>query len=112
MAIEEKDLIDPEDAPSNRFEDEENQYINDFFAEQDPENPMDEETKASHIPILRRKWITNKISSDDFKRALFAFKHFKVVKYARFFQSLFYFLGYERHEICEEGTNKLFWKKA
>jgi len=25
---------------------------------------------------------------------------------------LFYFLGYKREEICEEGTNKLWWKKA
>lgn len=45
MQKNDKDLIDPEDAAVNRFEEEENQYINDFFAEQDPENPMDEETK-------------------------------------------------------------------
>lgn len=82
MAIEEKDLIDPEDAPSNRFDDEENQFINDFFAEQnDPENPMDDETRSHHVPVLRWQWITNKISSDEFKKALYAFKHFKVVKY-------------------------------
>lgn len=30
----------------------------------------------------------------------------------RLWQSLFYLLGYERHQICLEGTNKLFWKYA
>ena len=82
---EEKILIDPEDAPSNRFEDEENQFINDFFAEQDPEEPMDEETKQSHIPKLRWKWITNKICSDEFKKHFLDLKKFKVVKFPWFF---------------------------
>lgn len=112
MHNEEKILIDPEDAPSNRFEDEENQFINDFFAEQDPEEPMDEETKQSHIPKLRWKWITKKVTSDEFKKAFMNLKKFKVIKFSRFFQSLFYFLGYDREEICEEDTNKLWWKKA
>ena len=41
----EKDMIDTEDAPSNRFEDEENTYINDYFAEQEAEEPLDEDSK-------------------------------------------------------------------
>lgn len=35
-----------------------------------------------------------------------------MIKFSRFFQSFFYFLGYSREEVCEEGTNKLFWKIA
>lgn len=35
-----------------------------------------------------------------------------MIKFPRFFQSLFYFLGYDREQICEEDTNKLWWKKA
>ena len=35
-----------------------------------------------------------------------------MIKYSNVFQSLFYFLGYTREQICEEGTNKLWWKKA
>jgi hypothetical protein len=31
---------------------------------------------------------------------------------ARVWQSVFYFLGYEREQICERDTNKLDWKKA
>ena len=27
-------------------------------------------------------------------------------------QSIFYFLQYEREQVCEKGTNKFFWKKA
>lgn len=27
-------------------------------------------------------------------------------------QSIFYFLKYEREDICEKNTNKFFWKKA
>ena len=30
----------------------------------------------------------------------------------RLWQSLFYLLGYQREQICLEGTNKLFWKNA
>jgi len=30
----------------------------------------------------------------------------------RIFQSIFYFLGYQREQICERDTNKLEWKKA
>ena len=30
----------------------------------------------------------------------------------RILQSVFYLLGYDREEICEEATNSLFWKKA
>ena len=86
MQREQKDLIDPEDAAVNRFEEEENQYINDYFAEQhDPENPIDEETKAAQIPQLRRKWITSKVSSEEFRRAYLHLKNFKVIKYGRFF---------------------------
>ncbi len=107
------ELIDPEDAAINRFEEEENSYLNDYFSEHhDPENPMDDETKNSLMPGLKREWITKKICSQDFKRAFSQFKSYKVIKYGRFFQSLFYFLKYEREQICEESTNKLCWKKA
>lgn len=53
MQKNDKDLIDPEDAAINRFEEEENTFVNDYFAEHhDPENPMDEETKNQLIPNL------------------------------------------------------------
>ncbi len=81
----EKDLIDGEDAPTNRWEDEENAYVNDYFAELEAEEPMDEETKMEQIPGLKRKWITEKICSEEFKNAVLDFKNFYVIKYTRFF---------------------------
>lgn len=35
-----------------------------------------------------------------------------MVKFPRVFQTVFYFLLYEREELCEDKTNKLEWKKA
>jgi hypothetical protein len=37
---------------------------------------------------------------------------FKVVKYERVFQNLFYMMGFSREEICFRDTNKLEWKRA
>jgi len=104
-----KEFIDPEDGP-NRFEDEENEYVNNHFAEM--EEPPEEDSRNDETKQLRRKWLTGKICSEDFQKAFESFKDFRVIKYSRFFQSLFYFLGYEREAICEESTNKLWWKKA
>ena len=39
-------------------------------------------------------------------------RDFKVIKFERVFQVVFYLLGYTREEICYEGTNQLWWKKA
>ena len=35
-----------------------------------------------------------------------------VIKHPRVFQSIFYLLKYEKEDLCERDTNKLFWKKA
>ena len=40
------------------------------------------------------------------------FTKYYVIKLPRIFQSIFYFLGYSREEICERDTNKLDWKRA
>ena len=68
-------MIDTEDAPSNRFEDEENQYIADYFAEQEQEEPLDEDAKAEQTPPLRRKWLTDKVCSDEFRKAVTSDTH-------------------------------------
>ncbi len=46
------------------------------------------------------------------KASLLGLTKFKVLKMTRTIQSAFYFLGYKREDICEKGTNKLFWKIA
>lgn len=40
------------------------------------------------------------------------FKDFHVIKMVRVWQTLFYLLGYEREDLCERDTNKLWWKKS
>jgi len=37
---------------------------------------------------------------------------FKVLKMAKIIQSCFYLMKFTREQICEEKTNKMFWKKA
>ena len=80
-----KELIDGEDAERNRFEDEENNYLNDYFAEMYPDEPVDEDTRAEQTPELRRKWITDKVCSDEFKEKIMELKKFKVIKYSACF---------------------------
>jgi hypothetical protein len=49
---------------------------------------------------------------DDWQERLMTFKQFKVIKYPRIFQSLFYLLKYRREDICWLHTNKLWWMEA
>ena len=52
------------------------------------------------------------MSGADFKKKVAGLCGFKVIKYRKIWQSLFYLLGYTRDEICFEDTNMLEWKKA
>jgi hypothetical protein len=49
---------------------------------------------------------------EQFKDKLNDFRNFKVLKQIRVFQSVFYFLGLTREQICERDTNLLEWKVA
>jgi hypothetical protein len=89
---------------------EEEKFIEDYYDSLD--DPVEEEAKADKNPELRNNFLLHKLCEDIWKTDLLDFKEYRVVKFSRFFQSFFYFLGHNREEICEEGTNKLFWKKA
>jgi len=39
-------------------------------------------------------------------------KNYKLLKFSRFMQSLFYLLEYKKDNIVEEGTQKFNWKSA
>ena len=43
---------------------------------------------------------------------MLSLKEFKVLKFGRVLQSIFYLLGYERDVICLPKTNKFHWKRA
>jgi len=49
---------------------------------------------------------------EKWKEDLMELTEYKVIKFPRVWQAVFYILGYEREEICWEGTNMLWWKKA
>ena len=80
-----KELIDGEDAERNRFEDEENNFLNDYFTDMFPDEPVDEDLRAERTPELRRQWITDKVSSDEFQAKIMDLKQFKVIKYSNVF---------------------------
>ena len=48
----------------------------------------------------------------EWKNGLLALAHTTVLKNPRIMQSIFYLLGYQREQICQEGSNKFFWKIA
>ena len=50
--------------------------------------------------------------TEKWKNDIISLKNFNVVKMKRVLQSIFYFLKYQREDICEEKTNLLNWKKA
>jgi hypothetical protein len=73
---------------------------------------LEEDAKADEIRKIRYRFLTELFQKDKWKNELLGFNNFKVVKHARILQSLFYLLKYPKEDICEAGTNKLFWKKA
>lgn len=87
---------------------EEDKYIDEYF--DSLEEHIDEEAKAERTHEVRLKFLQHKLCESDWKQQILNFREFRVVRFPRFWQSLFYFLGYTREEICEEGTNKLLWK--
>ncbi len=50
--------------------------------------------------------------NENIKQQLLSMTNFKVLKMQRVVQTAFYFLKYDREDICEVKTNKLFWKEA
>jgi len=63
---------------------------------------------------LQRILFTAKLFKDkeEWKKGLLNLAKSTVIRLPRLWQSIFYLLGYEREQICLEGTNKLFWKNA
>jgi hypothetical protein len=63
---------------------------------------------------LQRILFTAKLFKDkeEWKKGLLNLAKSTVIRLPRLWQSIFYILGYEREQICLEGTNKLFWKNA
>ena len=79
--------------------------------EEEKEMPLEE--KRNIDTDVRLKLLMNKLKSDPLISAHFkSLANCKVIKEASLIKSLFYMLGYERQQICLEGTQELFWKTA
>ncbi|CAI2360915.1 unnamed protein product [Moneuplotes crassus] len=103
-----KDYIEGENA--NNLAAEEEKFIEDYFDGLDEQ--LEGDARAEKTPEVRQKFLLEKLCSEEWKKELLKFREYQVIRFPRFMQSLLYFLGHTREEICEEGTNKLFWKIA
>ena len=70
--------------------------------------PKGEEDGSSPAPSVKYY----PLSPEQWKKALLDLRQLSICKNLRVLQSLFYFLGYSREQICEPGTNALDFKKA
>jgi len=76
-----------------------------------PEEAGEEEKKAKE-KLLHWEHKIKHIATGALKEKVLSMQKYVVVKMPRIMQTLFYLLGFERENICEPSTNKLFWKKA
>ena len=91
------------------IEEEEKKAIDEHLAIKEE---LDEEHKLHETEIAKFNFQAKYMSGGDFKKKVGVLCGFKVIKYRKIWQSLFYLLGYKREEICYEDTNMLEWKKA
>ena len=56
--------------------------------------------------------MTDTLVDPKWKGELLSLRDYKVVKFPKLLQAVFYFLKFDREQVCEEGTNRLCWKKA
>ena len=83
--------------PTSREVEREKERLRELREEE--ERQREEEARKEQT---REKW----------RNELLEFSNFRVLKFTRVWQALFYFLGYTKEEICHEGTNALDWNKA
>lgn len=76
------------------------------------EGEMNEEEKNLFISNQNFIELTKVVTSAPISDHFFMSVKFRVIKYAKLYQSLFYFLGFDRESICQSVTNKLCWKVA
>jgi len=76
------------------------------------EGEMTEDEKNLFISNQNFIELTKVVTSAPISDHFFMSVKFRVIKYAKLYQSLFYFLGFDRESICESDTNKLCWKVA
>jgi len=127
--ISDRELKEEEKAKDDRFleegeaqvQDEEDKTLEEKMAalielqgedEEKVVEPMNEDEKKEYEDRFRWGCKLQQLTKGVFKESLLVFQKYNVIKMPRIMQSLFYLLGFTREDLCEVGTNKLFWKKA
>jgi hypothetical protein len=108
--LEEKQPLAEGVEPPKTLQEEEDKFVEETLAAR--EEPLEEDAKTEEIKKIRFRFLTELFQKDKWKTELLGFNDLKVIKHTRILQSLFYLLKYNREQICEDGTNRLFWKKA
>ena len=80
----------------------------------DPDAPVpDPHIKVTDVNKIKVKFILDQLRSDaHYKARFFDLVDRKVVKLQSMIKALYYFLEYNKDDICVEGSQLLFWKKA
>ena len=74
---------------------------------------MDEESKELYSKLMHLTFTATLFNErSEWRNGLLALADTTVLKHPRLLQSVFFLLGYSREQVCQEGTNKFFWKIA
>jgi len=98
------------DKEYSRLREDEKRYIEEKITATTIE--MDEDEKREKEDRFKCEFNVKQITEGSFREGILNLSKYNVVKMERIMQTLFYLLGYTREDLCEVGTNKLFWKKA
>ena len=71
-----------------------------------------EETTEFYTLYFQTRSLCAYLSSSPMKEKLLTLKDYKIIKYPKVIQMLYYMLGKKKEDICEPDTNKMKWKKA
>ena len=109
--VESKRLQD--DFIENQYQEIQDQMAND--AEEkltNTEIEIDEDNREMYKSFFYNNELKNKLISGPLNDQLKNLVKYRIIKYKKIFQALFYLLGYKKEDICEQETNMLMWKKA
>lgn len=105
----EKEFVENE---QGRQQDEEDAHVHEIISlREDIETDEQKEMETARDRLL---YMAKSLKDEEgiWYQLLMDMKKFKVIKFPRVLQTVFYILGYEREDICEPGTNKFWWKLA
>ena len=94
---------------------EEEKYAEDGVNQKDNEGNgfTDEDSKELYNRLMRLTFTSSLFKErKEWKSGLLALSTTTVLKNPRIMQTIFYLLGYTREQVCQEGSNKFFWKYA